>query len=160
MIEVRRATVEDAAELVRLREVMIGGVGWPDTGNSWQDAAGKRLRELLDTDEFGMFVVGKPDRPGELAACALGQIEYRLPGPYTHTGKVGFVSNVATWPGYRRRGYSRACMLATVEWFRRQEVALVDLYASPDGEPLYAALGFTRKSDPAMRLLLAGKRSG
>ena len=160
MIEVRRAVVADAAELVKLREVMVGEVFRPEARKPWQDAAYQRLCEWLETPDFGMFVVDKPDRPGELAACALGQIEYRLPGLYTLTGKVGYVSNVATWPDYRRRGYSRACMLATVEWFRQQEVPLVDLFASPEGEPLYASLGFTRKPDPAMRLLLGpGKPS-
>ena len=160
MVEARRAVAEDAAELVRLREVMVSELSRPAAGNSWQDAAYHRLREWLETPRFGMFVVDKPDRPGELAACALGQIDYRLPGHYTLTGKVGYVSNVVTWPDYRRRGYSRACMLATVEWFRQHEVPLVDLFASPEGEPLYASLGFTRKPDPAMRLLLGAGKSG
>jgi hypothetical protein len=30
---------------------------------------------------------------------------------------------------------------------------VIDLRASPDGEPLYASLGFVRTTDPAMRLV-------
>jgi GNAT superfamily N-acetyltransferase len=63
------------------------------------------------------------------------------------------VFNVATDPGFRRRGYSRACMEALLGWYRQRGVARIDLRASPDGEPLYRALGFTPTAGRAMRLL-------
>jgi ribosomal protein S18 acetylase RimI-like enzyme len=62
------------------------------------------------------------------------------------------VFNVATDPDQRRRGYSRACMEQLMGWFERRGVTKVDLKASPEGEPLYASLGFARTADPAMRL--------
>ena len=76
----RRATPEDAEELVRLRKVMQDSYLGPDPDVSWQSAAVATLRKkLADPDaDLTAFVV---ERPGGLAACAVGTIEYRLGGP-------------------------------------------------------------------------------
>jgi GNAT superfamily N-acetyltransferase len=155
MMEVRRATADDADELMRLRVVMLTGVGGAaPTPGPWQ-RAGTRL--LADPScAMTAFVVDDPDRPGRLAACVLGTVEQRLPGPRNPTGRVGYVFNVATDPGCRRRGYSRACLQALLDWYAEQGVTAVDLRASSDGEPLYASLGFRRVPEPGMRLTLPG----
>jgi ribosomal protein S18 acetylase RimI-like enzyme len=156
VIQARRATPDDAPELVRLRAVMYTSFdeGEPPPDGPWQDTAEKYLRAHLvdDTDSLAAFVV---ERPGGLASCAVGSIEYRLPGPNNPSGMTGYVFNVATDPDLRRRGYGRACMQALLDWYRGRGVTKVDLRASPDGEPLYAALGFVRSTDPAMRLILS-----
>lgn len=153
MIDVRRAGPADAEGLMELRGVMIGGMGGgePVTGD-WQHAGAVLLRERLRREEatLAAFVVDRTAAPG-LAACVLGQVEQRLPGPGDHTGRRGYVYNVATDPAYRRRGFSRACMTALLTWFDGLGVEVVDLRASRAGEPLYASLGFTRTPDPAMR---------
>lgn len=43
-------------------------------------------------------------------------------------------------------------MEALLGWYREQGVRRIDLRASAEAEPLYAALGFVRTPDPAMRL--------
>jgi GNAT superfamily N-acetyltransferase len=152
VIEVRLAGPDDAPELVRLREVMLTGVtGAAPESNGWQSNAEISLRQRLSDGTMVAFVV---DQPGgrRLAACVVGVIEHRLGSPSNPTGEVGYVFNVATDPGYRRRGYSRACMRALLAWYRKRGVRRVDLRASSQGEPLYRALGFVRTRDPAMRL--------
>ncbi|MFI7445982.1 GNAT family N-acetyltransferase [Nonomuraea sp. NPDC049714] len=62
--------------------------------------------------------------------------------------------SVATDPDQRRRGYSRQCVTALLDWYRDQGIMAVFLRASEEGEPLYRSLGFTRTPDPAMRLRL------
>jgi GNAT superfamily N-acetyltransferase len=91
------------------------------------------------------------------SACAVGAIDERLPGPRDPTGMRGYVYNVVTDPEYRRRGYSRACMAALLDWYGRRGVTCVDLRASPEGESVYTALGFRRTADPAMRRLSPGR---
>jgi ribosomal protein S18 acetylase RimI-like enzyme len=123
----------------------------------WQEAAVETLCQRL-ADPHGSlaaFVVDKPDGLGELAACVVGVIECRLGDPDNPSGEVGYVFNVATDPGYRRRGYSRACMKALLGWYQQRRVAKVDLRASEDGEPLYRALGFVSTSSPTMRLTIS-----
>lgn len=138
-------------ELTRLRAVMWAGMDGiaPEPG-PWQEATVARLGEVLATDTWAGFVVDNPDGPG-LVSCAVGTIERRLPSPVNLTGVMGHIFNVATDPPYRRRGYSRTCMVALLEWYQQRGVPRVELNASPDGEPLYQELGFARTGLPAMR---------
>ncbi|MYX96371.1 GNAT family N-acetyltransferase [Streptomyces sp. SID486] len=155
---VRRARPEDAAEVLRLRQVMIDSLrSAPGSGPSdWHTQSLPVLQERLagEDGEFAAFVVDSPGRPGELAALVAGTVEYRIGRAGNPLGRVGYVFSVATDPGARRRGYARACMEELLAWFRARGAGHVLLNASPEAEPLYAALGFTRDPDPSMRLLL------
>ncbi|MEU2437023.1 GNAT family N-acetyltransferase [Streptomyces rubradiris] len=158
---VRRARPEDAGEVLRLRQIMIDSL-WGDGGGGgdgaagWQSESLPELRERLadDDGDFAAFVVDHPGRPGALAALVAGTVEYRIGKPGNPRGRVGYVFSVATDPGARRQGYARACMEELLAWFRARGAGHVLLNASPEAEPLYTALGFTRDSDPSMRLPL------
>ncbi|GGO72343.1 GNAT family N-acetyltransferase [Nonomuraea cavernae] len=155
MGDARRATAADAAELVRLRGVMFADLpGQESEGDAWMRSAVEALRRRLDEPDPSMvaFVVERPDRPGELAACAVGAVEFRLGGPRNPSGVSGYVFNVVTDLAYRRRGYSRLCVTALLDWYRDRGITAVHLRASTQGEPLYRSLGFVRTADPAMRL--------
>ena len=155
MIDVRRATPEDAEELIRLRALMLRNItGRVPTDDAWERSGIAQLRDRLGTEAgtLAAFVVDKPDTDG-IAACVVGQIDQRLPGPEDPTGRRGYVYNVATDPAYRRRGFSRACMESLLEWFAGRGIGAIDLRASAAGEPLYASLGFVRNRDPSMRLI-------
>jgi len=154
MTLVRRATAEDARELLRLRQVMIDSRPGANTSADWQSASLSTVTARLgDTDGgFAAFVVDHPERLGSLAALVVGTVEYRIGRAGNPHGRVGYVFSVATDPDARRRGYARACMEALTDWFREQEVGQIDLTASAEAEPLYASLGFVRQPDPFMRL--------
>jgi GNAT superfamily N-acetyltransferase len=147
MVDTRRAGPGDAAELMRLRAVMMD----VEPG-AWVAAGIPILERLLGdpAETFAAFVVDRPGGPG-LAACVVGAVDQRLPGPRDSSGLRGYVYNVATDVAYRRRGFSRACLTALLDWYAQRGITAVDLRASADGEPLYASLGFDRTRDPAMR---------
>ncbi|MGW0709951.1 N-acetyltransferase family protein [Streptomyces sp. NPDC002643] len=153
---VRRATPEDAEEVLRLRQVMIDSLGGADRSTDWhRESLPTVRRRLSDVDgDFAAFVVDCPERPGVLVALVAGTVEYRIGRAGNPHGSVGHVFSVATDPTARRRGHARAGMEALLDWFRDRGVAQVDLNASPEGEPLYASLGFIRKPGPSMRLHL------
>ncbi|MDQ0990647.1 GNAT family N-acetyltransferase [Streptomyces sp. V3I7] len=156
MSSVRRALPEDAAEVLRLRQVMIDSVSASTGGAGWHGQSLPTLRRRLAEPDgaFAAFVVDHPERPGALAALAAGSLEYRIGRADNPHGRVGYVYSVATDPDARRRGYARAVMVALLDWFREQGARHVDLNASAEAEPLYASLGFARKPDPSMRLVL------
>ncbi|GLZ80839.1 N-acetyltransferase [Actinorhabdospora filicis] len=155
MIEARRATLDDVAELVRLRAVMQSAInGEPAPPGPWMDTSASVLCARFAEPEptLAAFVVERPGDPGHLASCAVGTIEQRLAAPDNPSGRVGYLFSVATDEDMRRRGYSRACVSALLDWYRERGVTKVDLRASVDAEPLYRSLGFIRTADPAMRL--------
>ncbi|MER6676003.1 GNAT family N-acetyltransferase [Streptomyces sp. NPDC000983] len=154
MSPVRRATTEDAAEVLRLRQVMIDSLAPAPGTTDWHAESLPVLRDRLASPEgsFAAFVVDHPEQPGELAALAAGSLEYRIGRAGNPHGLIGYVFSVATDPGARRRGYARACVEELLGWFRERGAGYVMLTASPDAEPLYASLGFTRDTDPSMRL--------
>ncbi|PWI13678.1 GNAT family N-acetyltransferase [Streptomyces sp. Act143] len=150
---VRRAGEYDLVELLRLRALLFDGLddsffNPPSENGSWLDALAVVLTEKLTSDTVRILVVDGTG--GRLAACGIGVVEQRLPGPHLLNGRIGQVLGVVTDPAERRRGHSRAIMRELLDWFREREVARVDLYASAEGEPLYRDLGFTDHPDPAL----------
>ncbi|MFE7173781.1 GNAT family N-acetyltransferase [Streptomyces sp. NPDC057616] len=161
---VRRAGEYDLVELLRLRTLLFDDLGGdffnPATDDgSWLDTLAVVLKQQLRAGDVRILVADAAgDRDGGergdgdrgLAACGIGTIEQRLPGPHLRNGRIGHVIGVITDPAHRRRGHSRAIMRGLLDWFREREVARVDLYASVEGEPLYRDLGFTDLPDPAL----------
>jgi ribosomal protein S18 acetylase RimI-like enzyme len=148
-IPVRRAGAGDTAELNRLREVMFASMGPMPDRSGWWDAATEALEKALAVPDGPMqaFVVDAAASPdvavsGELASCAVGVVERRLPSPHNPTGLSGYVLSVATDPRHRRRGYARAVIQAALAWFESRGVERVELHSSPDAEAMYRSLGF------------------
>lgn len=153
MPPIRSATESDIPELVRLRALLFTelsvGRGAPPAGEEWQASCADALRELLIDPTVKILVT---DGATGLAACGMGNIHRRLPGPYNPVGLVGYVFGVVTDQAYRRRGHSRAIMEGLLGWFTEQGIRRVDLNASRAGEPLYRSLGFTEHPEPTLSL--------
>jgi GNAT superfamily N-acetyltransferase len=145
----RAATVGDASEVVRLAAVMYGSMGIDANVPSWVEAATETFRSRLGRD-LAAFVVDRPDGEGLAASCA-GTIAHRLPGPHRPTARTGYVQWVATDPDVRSNGFGRAVMSALLDWFDGEGVVVVELHATPAGEPLYRDLGFSEGGPVALR---------
>jgi len=151
---VRRADVDDAPALVRLRAVMFDAMGIPAGGTdaAWRTAAEAWFRAQLEQPAcFAAFVVDDPLLGVVSAAC--GICDARAPGPRGLSVVRGHVFNIATDSRRRRRGHARACLIALVAWFRLDTAAeTVELSATSDGVHLYTSLGFRERAHPTMRL--------
>lgn len=137
----------DLVELLRLRALLF-----EDHGGDWLDALAMVLKEQLTADSVRILVVdgdGDGDDDGRLAACGIGTIEQRLPGPHLTNGRVGHVIGLVTDPAHRRRGHSRAIVRDLLDWFREREVARVDQYVSAEAEIPCRDLDFTDHPDPS-----------
>ncbi|WP_431680225.1 GNAT family N-acetyltransferase [Kitasatospora sp. KL5] len=149
---VRPAEAGDAPELVRLRALMFSAMSdaGGDCAGPWQATAEQVLRERLAEPDarrtLQAYVVDDPEHPGRLASCAVGTLEERLPAPGHPDGRFGFVFNICTDPGHRRRGYARSCTEALIAWFDGRRATRVDLHATDSGEELYRSLGFAEHS--------------
>lgn len=105
---------------------------------------------LGDQDTVAAFVVDAV--PGRVAACAVGFLLPRLPGPDSSKPFNGDISTVATDPAFRRRGYARAVVTALIDWMTVHGCKRISLTASSEGEPLYTSLGFVIDNPRMSRL--------
>jgi GNAT superfamily N-acetyltransferase len=154
-MEARLATPGDFEELIRMAAVMLSSMGLEPHVDRWHDRALEVLRSELASGSGAAFVVDAPDQPGQVIASGAVLVHQRLPTSEHPDGRVGHVQWVATEPSYRRRGLAKLIMRAIVEWLRDQQVEAVELYASKDGQPLYASLGFVAPERAWLRLRLA-----
>jgi ribosomal protein S18 acetylase RimI-like enzyme len=144
----RAARSSDAAEVIRLAGIMFTSIGQDIQSGDWATLATRAFLDRIGRDAE-VFVVD--ENGGGLVACAAGTIATRLPGPRNPSGRVGYVQWVATDPFHRRRGHGRAVMTALMDWYGAKQVHVVELHATPLGEPLYRSLGFTVEGAVAMR---------
>ena len=156
-MQARPATLDDAAEVLRLAAVMYTSMGQDPRDPRWIETAQAQFTSRLGRD-LGVFVVDHPDRDG-LAASAAATISTRLSGPNNLAGRAAYVQWVATDPKARSRGYGRAVMTALVQWCEDERVVYVELHATEVGEPLYRDLGFTDAGPVALRRRLGAAPS-
>lgn len=145
----REATNDDVDEVVRLAALMYASMGHDASKPEWVDAARHQFVTRVGSD-LVVFVVDDADGR-RLVASAAGTVNLRLPAPNNLSGEVGYVQWVATDEHARRQGHARAVMQALLDWYDERGVRVVELHATPDGEPLYRELGFTDDGPVALR---------
>lgn len=140
MPNLRRATVEDAPELTRLRALMLTAMGKDASGAAWQQACTAALvRRLAEPDRFAGWLV---EVDGRAVCSGLGWLEEHLPSPGSPDGRRGHIASMSTEPAHQRQGHARAVFGALLGWFGELGVPRVDLRATEDGRPLYESFGF------------------
>jgi len=153
---VRRATVDDAEALVRLRALMLKAMGTdagPTDAPWWSSGRDWFVAQLASPYTFAAYVA---ELPGVgVVANAAGICNGHAPSPNDPSTVRGHLFNVSTDPAYRRRGLARACVVALLDWYRDETTAgQVELHATKDGDGLYRELGFLTSTYPAQRLRL------
>ncbi|HVM10839.1 MAG TPA: GNAT family N-acetyltransferase [Acidimicrobiales bacterium] len=149
----RLATADDIEEVVRLAGLMFASMGLEATDPMWLEEARAVAAGRLGTD-LAAFVVDDPHVPGHLVSSAACSIVRRLPTPRNPTGLVGHVQWVATDHAHRRKGHGRAVMEGVLGWCSSRGLRIVELNATPEGEPLYRSLGFGDPSNPHLVAVL------
>jgi GNAT superfamily N-acetyltransferase len=149
-VTVALAQPSDAAALAALRREMFLAMRLVDTGGPWVSEAERYFAEGL-ADGSIVAVIARTDA-GVAAGGAAASLRRDPPNLWNPTGRTAYVHSVATAPGFRRRGVSRAIMLALIGELARRDVSRVELHATGEGEALYRELGFTERSGLEMRL--------
>lgn len=155
-VQLRRATQQDVAAMVRLRSLMLSSMG-SDVGGqdaAWRvDAARWFQEQLARPQQFAGFVIEHPT--AGVVCAALGSCDARAPVPGDVSGAHGHVFNLSTEPTHRRRGYAQTCLTALLSWFHTDTgVCVVSLNATPDGAGLYRSAGFREPAFPSMRMVM------
>ena len=149
---IRPARADDIATIIALRALLFEAMGTaPATisDNAWQQQAA-RWFQLHLSDERTCIMVA--DAHNVVVSCAMGQVIDRCPSPTDDSGLGGLLSNIATFPGHRRMGFSEACVEAVMDWFATStQVQTISLLATPQGQGISERFGFERHSFPEMR---------
>jgi GNAT superfamily N-acetyltransferase len=141
-IAVRRATVADTDDLVRLRRVMCEGMGWDDPAklDVMEQAASAYFVQAIPAGDFCGWLAVTPT--GEAVGAGGVIIDRHIPTPANPSGKVGYILNVATVPSYRRQGIARRVLQTILAWLGERGVQRASLHTSDVGRSLYESLGF------------------
>ena len=143
-MKIRRATVSDAAEFVRLKEMIITGYypfdPEPGVLPQWRIRAAEAFTDLVDRVDHIQFVV-ESGRPGRLAGCVSARLERGIPGP-EWPGIHGYVADMAVEDGSRGSGWGRRLLEQAVSWCVDEGAGSIRLTATPSAVGFYAAAGF------------------
>lgn len=160
----RSATVEDIAELVRLRALLLSsGTALYAARDEAEDKAWKRdYRTWLDRvltaadDQVYVAVIGEP---GELLACAVAVVDQRAPTVRCPSGRSGWVQAVVVDPALRQQGLGGVVMDHVLGWLRRAGADAVALQTTAVGAPLYRKLGFQPSGEELLSRPLGGDQT-
>jgi GNAT superfamily N-acetyltransferase len=151
---IRPATLDDIADIVRLRVLMFEDMGLAPRLEVWSKQAVVFLEESLTDGTTAAFVADAHDEAGgarRVVASGVGTTCTRLPGPNNPSGRYGYIASMATEPEFRRQGLARGIVAALLDWFGARGIDRVDLHATPVGDPVYRAFGFTEGDPPELR---------
>lgn len=157
----RPVTAADIGTIVELRALMFEAMGTPSEqldDPAWRADAARWLQLRLDDPRVcvAVGVVGEA-----VVSCAMGQVVPLMPSPQRPGDTGGLLTNVATFPGHRRLGFSEACVEAVLGWFRDStDVEVVTLNATAEGSTMYERLGFVEAQFPEMRARLERDEGG
>lgn len=149
-VSIRRATVADIPDLVRLRRMMFEAMGYADPAQLDQAdaAAAAYFASTIPAGEFYGWLAVTP--AGEAVGSGGVVFDQHPPGLANLSGQIGYIMNVVTASRYRRRGIARRVMQTILAWLAEQEVHHITLHTTEAGKSLYQELGFTASNE--MRL--------
>lgn len=149
---IRRASESEVDILVSQRVSMFLDMGHADDAIMSQMA--ERCRSwLLGKMRAGEYLAWLAvDQPGAIVAGAGLWLMDWIPHVIGKSERRGNILNVYTRPEFRRRGLARRLVEVAVTWCRENGIDTVILHASPEGRPLYEALGFSGTNEMRIRM--------
>lgn len=89
----------------------------------------------------------------EHGLAGIGGIMIRQhPGNFKNlSGLTGYVFNMYTAPGFRRRGICTQLLNRLMDTAKTQGITSFELHATKDGEPVYRKNGFVKHNEPTYR---------
>lgn len=147
----RIASLDDGAQLVPLWALLFDEDD-STSGDVWRDHAREWFTEFVARPGVARFPLIEVD--GQIVATAIGTLEVGVPNPQCPRGQTVRLANVITLAGHRGAGYGTLLVKDVIDWARSINADRVDLSATPEGQRIYARVGFVLASAPRMKLVL------
>jgi ribosomal protein S18 acetylase RimI-like enzyme len=151
----RRATVQDSPDLLRMRRAMFFSMGYQDAEllDRMVAACTEYFAHALPSGECRAWVA---EAGGQVVGCGALLVQRRPPSPRNLDGREGQILNVYTEPEWRGRGIATAIMEAMLAQIQAEGVTMASLHASPEGRSIYERLGFRDTNEMRLPLPPAG----
>ncbi len=147
---IREAMRSDAADLVRLRAIMLEQV----IGGPVPEPDMKVIRDFFARWDYEGILCLVAEENGEVLGCIAASFYLLFPGTRNPSGLQAVIHNFAVYEEHRGKGVGRALFSQVLRRCREGGVGRVSLYATEMGRPLYESFGFSCESVvcPEMRL--------
>ena len=144
MIEIIKADTSNIEELMSIRLEMLKIVNNMKEEDNFEKILVESSRQYFLKGEQTTFLAKDG---GKVIGCA--SISYILLMPtFSHpTGKRAHLMNVYTNKSYRRQGIARKMVEKLIAEAKEKGCTEISLDATPEGEMLYKALGFTENKE-------------
>ena len=146
---IRESTPGDFEIICAQRRAMFEDMGrdTPEQINAMDAPYRAWLADRLTSGEYRAWFV---ESDGRVVAGAGVWLLNWPPSPYDQSPHRGYVLNVYTDPGFRRRGLAKRLMETLIAWCRNHEIKIIVLHASNEGKPIYESLGFKPTNEMRM----------
>lgn len=108
----------------------------------------KVFKETLENSTY----IGWLAKDGDTVIATGGMTIIKRPGSFKNPeGVTGYIMNMFTLPGYRRKGISTALLHKLTDTGHKMGINAFELHATKDGEPVYKQHGFSLHHEPTYR---------
>ena len=142
-ITIRQATVADIEQIVTHRRRMFEDMGNQDLEALTNMEASFRpwLIDHMRREVYLSWFACTDDNM-IIAGADVWLMDWP-PGQFDVSLYRGYILNVYTHPNFRRRGLARQLVQTCTDWCYANDVRIVSLHASDEGQKVYEGLGFT-----------------
>jgi GNAT superfamily N-acetyltransferase len=150
-VQIREATTDDVAHLVRHRRLMYEDMGYNDPRDLSNMVATCEpyLAKALANGTLRGWLACAGDRVVAGGAILISPWPSH---PYDGQCRRATILNMYTDREVRRQGVARELMQTMIDWCRKEGFVHVDLHASEMGRSLYESLGFEKTNEMRLKL--------
>ncbi|MBN9644193.1 GNAT family N-acetyltransferase [Corynebacterium mendelii] len=143
-MRIRLAAAGDAAEFVRLKELIVTG-SYPFDYSpaqlaAWRPRAREAFIDLVGRDDHVQFVIDRDDG-GRLAGCVSAALERVLPSP-SWPAVHGYIGDMAVDDDVRGLGWGTKLLDRAMDWCVASGAETIRLTATASAVGFYRAAGF------------------
>lgn len=145
--EYKRATIEDIAELVKTRIIVLRAANKLSDDMDMSVVEKESYAYYRHTIESGDHIAYLVYDNGTFIGAGGVSFYQVMPTYHNQTGKKAYIMNMYTAPEYRRQGIAIHTLNLLVNDARKQGVSQIALEATDMGRPLYEKYGFVKMED-------------
>lgn len=149
---VRKATVDDIVDLVRLRRLMFQSMNFTDEKMlSDCDKANKEYFQRAIPNEIYYGWIAENEEK-KIVGCGGLVLDTHPPGPTNLTGQIGYIMNMSVESAYRRQGIAKEIFKHILLYLKELGVKTASLHPTDLGQPLYELFGFSNANEMRLKL--------